>query len=145
LTSRLAFDPKWYNIFSIAPAIALFFKEFFRLTLDGFFLRKTAMNDIPLIALCVSSVLSVAAIVISVLSFRSSRRAQHHTQIVSFEQRRQEVRQILFEGQLMIGEINAEMNRALRTLKRSPHPTFPFSSAIRFPAWTLSPASSAKP
>jgi len=71
------------------------------------------MNYIPLIAICVSSVLSVVAIVISALSLRNSRRAQHHTQIVSFEQRKQEVRQTFFEGQLMLGEINAELNRAI--------------------------------
>jgi hypothetical protein len=83
------------------------------------------MNYIPLIALCVSSVLSVAAIVISALSFRSSWRAQRHSQIVSFEQRRQEVRQILFEGQLMIGEINAEMNRGLINAETLPDPDIP--------------------
>jgi hypothetical protein len=68
---------------------------------------------VPLIALCVSSVLSIAALVISFLSYRNSRRAQrssedahHHTQIVSFEQRREEVRVILFESQLHLGAIN---------------------------------------
>jgi hypothetical protein len=71
------------------------------------------MNDIPLIALCVSSVLSVVAIVVSALSLSFSWRAQHHTQIVSYEQRKQEVRQSFFEGQLMLGEINTELNRAI--------------------------------
>ena len=69
------------------------------------------MNYIPLIAICVSSVLSVVAIVISALSLRNSRRAQHHTQIVSFEQRKQEVRQILFEILVMLREANDELNR----------------------------------
>jgi hypothetical protein len=78
------------------------------------------MNDIPLIALCVSSVLSVAAIVISALSLRNSWRAQrssedvqHHNQIVSFEQRRQDVREIFLEGQLIAGERSDELNRAI--------------------------------
>jgi len=61
----------------------------------------------PLIALCVSTVLSVAAIVIS-------RSQQHHNQIVSYEQPRQEVRQICLEGQLLVMELKDEMYRALR-------------------------------
>ena len=72
----------------------------------------------PLIALCVSSVLSAIAIVISVLSLRNSRRAlrssedaQHHTQIVSFEERKQEVRQLIREQGIFNDEIDAELKR----------------------------------
>jgi hypothetical protein len=38
---------------------------------------------------------------------------RRHTKIVSFEQRRQEVRQIFFEGQLIAGEKSVELNRAM--------------------------------
>ena len=67
------------------------------------------MDYIPFIALGVS----IAALVISALSLWFSWGAQHHTQIVSFEQRRQEVRQIFLEGQLIVGERNDELNRAI--------------------------------
>jgi hypothetical protein len=76
------------------------------------------MEYIPLIALCVSSVLSAIAIVISVLSLRNSRRAlrssedaQLHTQIVTYEQRKQEVRQLILEQSILNGEIDAELSR----------------------------------
>ena len=76
------------------------------------------MEYIPLITLCVSSVLSAIAIVISVLSLRNSRRAlrssedaQHHTQIVTYEQRKQEVRQLILEQSILNGEIDAELSR----------------------------------
>jgi hypothetical protein len=56
-------------------------------------------------------VVSVTALLISVLNYRSSRDAKHHTQIVTFEQRKQEVRQTLFEGQLLFAEITKELNQ----------------------------------
>jgi hypothetical protein len=62
------------------------------------------MNYIPLIALGLSGI----ALIISALSFWFSRRAQHHTQIVSFEQRKQEIRRILLEEQVLHGEIKSE-------------------------------------
>jgi hypothetical protein len=76
------------------------------------------MENIPLIGLSVSSVLSVAALIISGLSLwnartprRNSEDAQYHTQIVSFEQRKYDVRQILFQRQILTAEINGELNR----------------------------------
>src|SRR6059036_1794300 len=65
------------------------------------------MGIIPLIALCVSGI----ALVISALSLWFSSRAQHHTQIVSFEQRKQEVRQIIFEGHLLLKELAGNLNQ----------------------------------
>jgi hypothetical protein len=69
------------------------------------------MENIPL-------VLSVAALIISGLSpwnartaRRNSEDAQYHTQIVSFEQRKYDVRQILFQRQILTAEINGELNR----------------------------------
>ena len=61
---------------------------------------------------------SALAIVISALSLWNSWRArcasedaQHHTQIVAFEQRRQEVREMFLEKQILTVEINANLNR----------------------------------
>ena len=74
--------------------------------------------DFPLIALWISSVLSVIAIIIAALSLQNSRRAQrtsenaqHHTQIVSFEQRKQEFRQVFLEENLLVIQIDAELKR----------------------------------
>jgi hypothetical protein len=65
----------------------------------------------------ISLIVSGLAFVISALSLWFSWRAQRHSQIVSYEQRKQEVRQAFFEGQLMFGEINAELNRAIPLFK----------------------------
>jgi hypothetical protein len=54
---------------------------------------------------------SVIALIISGLGFRLSRRAQHHTQIVSFEQRKQEFRQVFLEENLLVIQIEAELMR----------------------------------
>jgi len=54
---------------------------------------------------------SVIALIISGLGFRLSRRAQHHTQIVSFEQRKQELRQVFLEENLLVIQIEAELMR----------------------------------
>ena len=78
------------------------------------------VNYVPWIALGGS----IIAIIISALGLwnswrarKSSEDAQRHTQTVAFEQRRQEIRQTFFEGQLMLGEINAELNRVIPLLK----------------------------
>jgi hypothetical protein len=55
---------------------------------------------------------SVIALIISGLGFRLSRRAQHHTQIVSFEQRKQEFRQVFLEENLLVIQIEAELKRS---------------------------------
>jgi hypothetical protein len=65
------------------------------------------MNYIPLIALGLSGI----ALIISALSFWFSRRAQHHTQIVSFEQQKQEIRRILLEEQVLHGDIKSELDQ----------------------------------
>ena len=72
------------------------------------------MQYIPWIALGVS----IVALIISGLSFwnswrarRSSEDAQHHTQIVTFEQSKQEIRQILLEQELLHEEIKRELDR----------------------------------
>jgi len=77
------------------------------------------MDFIPFIALGVS----IFALIISALSLwnswrtrRSSEDAQLHNQTVSFEQRKQQVRQTIFETQLRLGEISNHLNRAERKL-----------------------------
>ena len=80
------------------------------------------MNYIPWIALGVS----VFALIISALSLwnswrarRSSENAQHHTQIVAFGQRKQEIRHIIFETQQLLGESRDALNRAERELRHA--------------------------
>ena len=83
------------------------------------------LNLIPLVALCVSSVFSIAALIISYLSYRnsklarrSSEEAQNHSQIVEFEQRRTELKLFIHRTKILIIEIsNNEFYRELRDTK----------------------------
>lgn len=71
---------------------------------------RIGMEYIPFIA--------SAALVVSALSLWVSWRARHHNQIVSFEQRRQEIRQILLEGQIIAVQSINEWNRGIAISER---------------------------
>lgn len=68
---------------------------------------------------------SIAAFVVSLLSFSTSWDGQRHNRIVSFEQRRQEVRQTLLEGQLLLAQSDEIVRAAIRdandTVSRDKH------------------------
>ena len=84
-------------------------------------------SNIPFIALGISGI----AITISALSLWVSWRNQHHTQIVSFEQRRQEVRQSFFDGQLLVAELHDELKRGLTIAEVHPGKSFKRSEVYR--------------
>ena len=67
------------------------------------------MEYMPVIAV----IISILALVVSGLSLWVSWGAQYHTKIVTYEQRRQQVQQILLEGQILAGQSSNECYRAI--------------------------------
>ena len=63
------------------------------------------MAYVPLIALIVSSLLSLAAIIISIVNTRYTWRTRQDTETVAFEQRKQEVRTILLQSELRLVQV----------------------------------------
>jgi hypothetical protein len=62
----------------------------------------------------IALVVSIAALIVSVVSLWSSYEVQRHRRTVAFEQRRQEVRQLILQGQLLSQQMNQDVRAALR-------------------------------
>jgi hypothetical protein len=57
---------------------------------------------------------SIVALAVSIVSLWSSCEVQRHNRTVTFEQRRQDVRQLILQGQLLSQQMNQEVRAALR-------------------------------
>ena len=62
----------------------------------------------------IALVVSILALLVSVASIWSSYEVQRQSQTVAFEQRRQEVRQLILQGQLLTQQVDQEVRAALR-------------------------------